>query len=270
MTVTAYPTPGKEKARIICEAFASGCGGRVARQIPDKLLPGAAMFYGVTPATVHLLEQAKREGRDWFYADNSYLDPCRETYFRVTRNALQHSGMGGSDGSRFASLGIRIHAWQQPKPNGHILICPQSDEFLALLCGQAKGWSQRIAVSIEQMFNAGSPYRSIIVRHWQHDKAAAYRTLPAALVNCHVVVTWSSASAITAILRGIPAIVLAEDCIARPVARHSLAELENPLRIEGDGLRHWANILADQQWTLDEMRSGLCWKMLSAGLARAA
>ena len=71
MSVVGYPTPNKGKARALLNAFCGGAGGDVVTEIPKRLLPGAAAFYGVTEATVHLWKQAKAEGRDWYYIDNA-------------------------------------------------------------------------------------------------------------------------------------------------------------------------------------------------------
>jgi hypothetical protein len=112
-SVTCYPIPGKAKALRLCEAFAAGvraAGGdaHVCTEPPRELADGAAVFYGVRPAVAHLWEQAKREARDWYYIDNSYFDAARERQFRVTKNAIQHTGRGASDGRRFRALGIAI------------------------------------------------------------------------------------------------------------------------------------------------------------------
>lgn len=258
--IVAYPTPGKEKARVICEAFARGAGGQIAQRIPERLPPGVApMFYGVTPATAHLFNQAKAEGREFYYADNAYFDPTRETYFRVTRNRLQHRGDGASDGARFAQLKLAIEPWRVPPANGHLLVCPQSDEFMQIVCDYAGNWTKDIVAQLREVTT-----RAVVVRPWNRNKAEHYRSLPQALRNCWAVVTWSSASAITALLRGVPAICMAEDCIARPLAT-PIEQLEDPLPAD---LRRapqlaWAEVVADNQWTLQEMANGVCWRMLS-------
>lgn len=54
-----------------------------------SLAEGAAAFYGVRPAWRHLWEQARREGRTWYYLDNAWFDVARERYFRVGINAVQ-------------------------------------------------------------------------------------------------------------------------------------------------------------------------------------
>jgi hypothetical protein len=253
MTVIGYPTPGKTKSRIILDAFCKGAAGCVADEHCRELLPGATAFYGVTAATKHLFDQARAEGRDWYYIDNAYFDPWRQVYFRVTKNSLQHSGRGKSDGARFARLGVAVKPWQ---PGGeHVLVCPQSEEFMRV-CAGYPGWLEETLAELKRI-----TAREVRVRPWSRDKQDWYRTLPDDLRNCHALVTYSSASAITALLAGIPAICTASDCIAAPIAHWPLDSVKWPPRIVGR--EEWAKVVADHQWTLGEMESGLCWRMLN-------
>lgn len=251
MNVVGYPTPGKAKARLLLEAFCAGMpGGAVSKAIPAALPPGVApAFYGVVPETVHLWEQAKRDGRDWYYIDNAYFDPCRETYFRVSKNRLQHSGeMDETDGSRWASLGLDFEAWREP--GEHIVVCPASDQFMRLAAGYTGNWKADILAELSRYTK-----RPIRFRPWMANKGVAYKTLPADLEGAWALVTYTSASAITALRCGIPAVVTAEDCISRPMARTSVADIECPYFPEYR--ERWAMVVADNQWTVQEMRDGL-------------
>lgn len=260
MNVVGYPTPGKGKALRLVSAICESVGGRVVEApLPEKLLPGAAVFYGVTPATVHLWRQAKAEGRDWYYIDNAYFDSCREKYFRVTRNRLQHDGRGKSDGKRFAALGLTVQPWREP--GKHILVVPQSDEFMRLAACYPGSWLEDVCHDLR-----ADTKREVRVRPWSRDKKAWYASLPEDLKNCHLLVTYSSAAAISALLVGIPAIVNAHDSIAWPMGTQD-GDLENPTR--PDGREAWAAVVADNQWTLEEMRCGLAWEMMHREVALA-
>lgn len=194
------------------------------------LEPGAAVFYGVRPAWAHLWAQAKAEGRPWFYADNSYFDVARERQFRVTRGRIQHTGQGDSDGKRFAALGLTVKPW---RAGGDVaLVCPQSEEFLRVVAGE-RHWVERTTAELRLPF---------IVR-----RKGCARPFAEDLARARVLITWSSAAAVEALLAGVPA-VCSEQCAAYQV---------------GDR-QAWANVLADQQWTLEEMAKGDAWAHLSA------
>lgn len=232
-----YPIPGKPKARSVCEAFAAGfetVTGRRARiyvDPPRELAPGIAVFYGVRPAVAHLWEQARREGRDWIYIDNSLFDVCREGYFRCTKNAIQHTGAGKSDGRRFARL--MLHVKPMRDDGEATLICVQSDEFMRVVAGEPD-WLDR---QLERWKG-----QRVVVRRKQEK-----RPFLADLKYARRVVTWSSAAAVGALLEGVPA-QCSPQCAAYGVADQDR--------------ERWASVLADNQWTLEEMRRGDAWRAL--------
>ena len=258
LAATCYMVPGKAKSERLCNAFAAGvraCGeqAEVYGKVPDELRPGVAVFYGVRPSHLHLLRQAVREGRDWMYMDNAYFDATRERYFRITRNRLQSVGVGNSDGTRFATLGISIEPWR--RRGAHVLVCPQSDEFMRSFCPEGARWT---ALTVERL--ARETRRPIRVRPWQANKVEWYKSLPDDLRDCWALVTFSSASAITAMLAGVPAFVTAEDCISRPVANLNLEGIDDPFY--SHVRRPWANVVADHQFSLDEIAGGYAWGQL--------
>lgn len=238
-SVTCYPIPGKQKALRLCEAFAAGvraAGGdaHVCTTPPLRLEAGAAVFYGVRPAVRHLWEQAKFERRDWFYIDNSYFDCVRERQFRVTRNALQHTGRGSSDGCRFEALGLAI----KPMRDGaNVLLCPQSHEFMELVAGDP-GWLQRVMRNLQDKYGDAR----VILRTKQEK-----RPLAEDLRRAGLLVTWSSAAAVEALLEGVR-VMCAPECCAT----------------YADDRAAWASVLADNQWTIDEVADGNAWRALNA------
>lgn len=205
------------------------------------------MFYGVRQPWQHLWLQAKAEGRDWLYGDNAYFDCARERYFRITRNAIQHTGDGASDGRRFRELGLMPQVWQ--RDGTEILICRQSDEFMRVVAGRPD-WFADTYAALRRITD-----RPVVVREKDDTKP-----LQAALRRAWAVVTWSSACAIQAVLAGVP-VVCDAACAAAPFGT-PLDEIEKPRRLEGR--TRWASVLADNQWTLDELRDGTAWRALNA------
>lgn len=237
--LTAYPQPGKNKALLVCEAFVAGvrkagAAAEICATIPNRLRAGAAVFYGVRPGWAHLWEQAKAEGREIFFLDNSYFDVTRERSFRVTKNAIQHNGAGVSDGQRFAALSLRVKAMRSPA--GQVVVaCAQSDEFMRVVAGDADWLTRAVAAQRD----AG---HQVLVRH-----KGEKRPLAEDLRRARLVLTWSSAAAVGALLEGVP-VECAPACCAYRVAA---ADRER-----------WASVLADQQWTLNEMERGATWMAL--------
>lgn len=241
--IFCYPQPGKLKAKQICQAFADGCGGTVIED--GRLRNGPAVFYGISPG----MESLWRDARDFWFIDNAYFDAARGTHYRVTKNRLQHTGTGTSDGQRFAALGIEIEPWRDA--GSHLLLCPQSDHFMRAVARYEGNW---VADTLALLKNR----RPVRVRPWARDKREQAETLTADLAEAFAVVTWSSAAAVTAILAGIPAVCSNQSAAWAMAA--TIPQLDNPPKPERE---QWCGVLADNQFTLDEMRNGVAWERLN-------
>lgn len=246
MALTLYPVPGKEKSKLICNAFAAGA---------PKHATGA-VFFG-TEGVMQAFQRAK-QGIFW-YVDNSYFDPHRGIYFRVTKNALQVDPTGKtSTGERFAKLGVTVKDWRH-KPDGKILVIPQSDDFMKSTLGRKGDWTRE---TVEKL-NAWGYGPRVRVRPWLRDKKTAYVELHRDLDDAALVVTWSSASAITALYEGIPAISEsgAAHALTGPLTQERVAQPLMPSLVERT---RFLEILADAQFTLEEMRNGVAWRWLES------
>jgi hypothetical protein len=250
----ACPVPGKRKSAELCQAFIDGAGA--AGRASD-----AAVFYGVTDANRADWDAVRAAGRDWYYIDNSYFDVSRGSHFRVTRNRMQHNGRGHSNGNRFAALGVPIAPWQSA--GRHLVLCPQSDEFMRL-AGFRGNWLEDTLALLHGVGKQGVVDRPIVSRGWQSDKKALAATLADDLRDAWALVTWSSAAAVTAVLAGVPVFVGSPDCAAWEMSGRGLFNSPERAFPSADERLLWASVLADNQWTVDEMRSGFAWNMLNA------
>lgn len=256
--VTCYPVASKQKSANICQAFAQGCNGTVVNGA-SELTDGPAFFYGVDQSNLHLWRQAKADlRRDFYYCDNAYFDSAREKYFRITANRLQHAGRGQSDGARFDALNIPIKYWCSS--GKHIVVCPQSNSFMRDIAEYEGDWTTDTLATLQQLTD-----RLITLRLWSPNKGRLADSIKEDLKDCYALVTWSSAAAITAILAGVPACVMGESA-ALPLALTRLEHLFVPKYVqEFIGRKKWAGVLADNQFTLDEMRSGYAWAKVQNG-----
>lgn len=242
--IVAYPQPGKHKAFLVCQAFAAGvraAGGaaEVCTSLPARLKDGEAFFYGVRPMHAHLWAQCRTEGRTWWYADNSYFDASRERCFRVTRSAIQHDGSGESDGWRFGAQGLHVKPFRIA--GSTVIACAQSEEFMRTVADDPD-WLPR---EVEAQRAAG---HQVLVRH-----KGERRPLVEDLARARLLLTWSSAAAVEALLAGIP-VKCAPQCCAYGIAM--------------DDRERWAGVLSDNQWSIPELASGAAWKALNgAGTA---
>lgn len=249
--VYCYPQDGKRKSYEICEAFAQGCGGEIVTD--GKWRPGHTFLYGISESNESVWRECQRVSEfDWFYSDNAFYDDFRGRMYRVARNRLQHSGIGNSDGKRFRALGLSFKPWR--KSGNHILLTPQSQHFMRVAAGYEGDWAADTVAQL-RMFTD----RPIVVREWSRDKVALARGLPSQLVDAWALVTYSSGSAITALLAGIPVVATA-DCVISPMSGR-LDAIESPYMPKDRDA--WGAVVADQQWTLDEFRNGTAWRAVA-------
>lgn len=245
--ITCYAEPEKKKSVQLIEAFAAGCGGRVASTWSPRLEPGAAAFYGMRARFVHLLKQARDEARTWYVIDNSWFDVARERQFRVGRSAMQTWSTKPSDGARLKALGVQVNPWRTQ--GAHIVVTPQSEEYFELV--KHSGWLGKVTDALKACTD-----RPLVVRA----KGSA-RPLAADLKDAWLLVAHSSAAAVEALLAGVPVIVT-DPLSAAAGFTSSFAGIEAPGM--PDGREEWAARLADSQWSVDELRDGTAWKAVHA------
>lgn len=245
--VTCYAARRRGKSALLCEAFAAGCGGQVVYGATE-LRPGPAFFYGMRHKDAALIRRCRAEGRDWFYADNGYFR--RGSYFRVTRNAWQHSGEGDAAPDRWQSLGLSLEPWA-PRPNGDVIVALQSAHFFAVRDECRDAWLRDVLARLRT-----ATARRIVVR--EKPRRPEADDFARVLNRAWAVVGRSSNCLVDALLAGVPAFPT-QACAA--LSCGTLEEIERPRRPPDRG--RWARVLAANQWTLEEIRAGLAWQALT-------
>lgn len=234
----AYPKRGKAKSEMLCLAFLEGA--------PWDVKP-FSVYYGVDQWN---LDRWRREmadpNHDVYNIDNSFFDITRGSHFRVAKNRMQVRAIDHqSDGKRFDALGLTIQPWRI-NSDGHWLVIEQSLAFMRDVACDPH-WFERTIAEIEP---SG---REIRVRHWSANKPKMAVTLRDDLRGCWHLVTHSSAAAVEALLAGVPAMVESMSAVANVVC-----SINPPY----EGRRQAMSVLADNQFTLSELRSGLAWSMI--------
>ena len=259
MSLTAYPRPGRKLNLKICTDFANSAHGKVAEN-ERYLKPGPAFFHGWDHHCAPLLQQAwARPGIDWYYSDNAYYFG-RGEYFRITKNALMHDGMGKAPGDRFDHFGLRQSRWQ--KKGGHIVVTTQSSLFYEVRMNMTRDqWVAHIRDTLSQHTD-----REIRIYEkplpGESGNAPAHAGFETGLDGAHAMVTHSSSTAVKALLEGIP--VFCEPiCMAACMGQTDLALIETPAY--PDHRRQFFNNLAANQWTLGEINQGMAWEHLNNG-----
>lgn len=220
---------GKAKSRELVDAFIAGAPADAEGRV----------FWGVDDSNLAEWHAAIREGSPWYYGDNAFFDATRGQRFRFARNRLQiQASKLTTTGRRFEAMGLDVRPWRED--GDHWLLVEQSEHYMRTIAC-APDWLRQA----ERALPADGRRR--LWRNWDRDKARLGTTLPAALVRAWGCVTYSSAAAVEAALRGVHILVGNQSALYGMAA----ADRERML-----------GVLADHEWTLDEMRAGMAWETL--------
>ena len=242
--------------QTITRAFAQGCGGKVVP--PAPLRPGDVFMYGALRGLLPTLRQAQAEGRTWYYADNGYFRQGRgraleQGYFRVTRNARQHDGLGSATSERWDRLGLALMPWRAD--GQHIVVCPPDKIYGELWGLDHEAWLcdtlRRLKVATDRPIH-------VRLRAMQSNSMQPFAE---AITDAWALVTCTSNAAVEAVLAGVPVIVT-DRCAAFVMGVSDLERIETPVMPSDKERLRWAQVLAANQWSLAEMRTGACWHEL--------
>lgn len=225
-------------------AFAKGCGGHV-QSAPPFNVDAPIAFWG-EPRLWREFVTARDKVPTWYYGDHAFFG--RGRYYRCARNAMQFDGSTGDDDlARFRLFKISVKDWRSS--GSHILLCPNSEEFLQHHGFAVGQWIKDSSAALRAHTD-----RPIRVR-WKTDA----KPLDEDLRDCWAVVTFTSNCAVLAALHGVPVICTAA-CAGLKMGSSDLSSIEHPAMPEGR--ERWAARLANRQWTLDEMSAGALWSAI--------
>lgn len=227
--------------RIANAMIMGGFGHRIYKD--DVYRAGGWAGFG-SPQTWQSLTRAIRNGDEWIYADHAYFG--RKHFYRVTRNAFQHSGIGKPDFDRLRAFHYEAAPFR--KDGGHVLVCLHSDNFHERMGAPLPIYLDDIKARIRLYSD-----RRIIVRT-KRDVVPFEKHLK----NAWAVVTHSSACALHALMAGVPAFTTADSAIGSLTLRDPI-NIERPFYPDSDLRMTVAAVLAANQWTADEISRGLAW-----------
>ncbi len=233
-------------------------------------------FWGLGGDNVSKITELEKNQQDWWYVDVGYLTQqitrypipkihdYDKTYFRIVRGNL-HTVEGSLNGGGDRLLELKKkglpHKFENWKggEGDHILICPSSETVTYKLNGMTQvDWVDSIVAQIKKLTN-----RDIRVRlKPRPDNEWWDKDIKEDLDDCHCLVTNMSLSAIDAVLEGIPIICDTRN-VAWPVSTRYMAFLNDPLKPTINNVNEWMKLLANNQFTIEEMENGTACEVLS-------
>lgn len=232
------------------QAIIKGFNARARNALNARLEPGSLhIIGGLQHGSAELMAQALDAGEPYIFVDRAYFGggPGSDR-LRVVPSAYQHHWQQRADGERLKTLraaGLAPDLVDWRRQGSHVLVVPPSDAVRKLF------HIEHQMAELEKRVRACFDGPVIVSRKGQGKPAREH------FENCWAVVTWTSNVAVEAVCAGIPCFV-SRASAAAPVSL-TLDQIEK--RIEtpyyADNRESWAAGLADGQFTLDEIASGL-------------
>lgn len=267
--------------KLSCYLTNSGYGDKIIKQVAESLnapvypatagiQPGLVFNWGILRGGDMIIKTAKNTKREFVYIDHAYFNAGHTTNrpaYRIVKNELQLTSLIKRPADRFEQLNIKVRPWR--KSGEYILVCPPSPATVQFY-DLNYDWSLKTTTILKQITDI-----PLYIRHkpgaFQVDTSRGYAvptveinavsdkiSLETHLERAYAVVTFNSSVAITAICAGVPVIV-DKVSAAAPISRTSLLDIENLLYPDRE---EWLYGLAYGQFYLDELATGLPWKIL--------
>jgi hypothetical protein len=213
--------------------------------------------------------------KDYYFIETGYLGNYpspnnrtgRKIYHRIVKNAMQHDNIMSVPDDRWNKLVewntfLEYKGWKPPGRN--ILLVAPSDKPCKYYGIDRQVWVNRTIECIKKYSD-----RPIVVREKANRAERTNDTIYSAFDNdVFCIVTYNSIAAVEAVAYGIPAIALAPTA-ADPVCEHDLKNIENPFRPNTDLVQAWLHHIAYCQFSIDEMVSGLAWRLVKENEQRS-
>jgi len=233
-------------------------------------------FWGLGEQNVSKITELEKNNIDWYYVDTGYLteqitrypspkiNDYDKTYFRIVKGGIHTiSGSKKGGGDRIKQLEkkdikCKLDNWNQGEGD-HILVCPSSETVTYKYNGMTQGqWVDNIVSQIKKHTNRDIRIRNKPRPHnewWE-------KPIQDDLDGAHCLITNMSLAAVDAVLEGVPVICDTRN-VAWPVSTRYMEFINDPLKPTLNNVNEWLKLLANNQFTLKEIESGLALVTLS-------
>lgn len=250
---------GHPSSEIVTMAVATGFDCPRLVKPWERPIQGPAAFYGRDRGTLMIIHQMKTDRKHWYMVDNGYIGrsvlPEYDGYYKISKDGFQTDGYGRPNETRLAEVldktGQRIMPrWRENNKRSHILLCPPIVDYERLHWFSHTHWMRNVKSTIRKVTN-----RHFQIRYKPGDKRDVnQRKMKDDFTRCHAVVTHDSNIAVEAIMAGIPVFTTGLSP-AQAFGNVDINLIEQP-KMDLDRTE-WLARLANEQWTLDEIRDGM-------------
>ncbi|MFA5490733.1 MAG: hypothetical protein WC284_16255 [Candidimonas sp.] len=219
------------------------------------------------PETIRREIYLKHRPKDIIIIETPIYRGLRQIYWRVGYNHVSRKAdfrNKNCPSDRWKSWKVKLKNWKRGK---YIIVCGQLPGDYSLDGIDIDEWCENTIREIKLRTNRPIIFRPHPRYYEKRSKicfdlqsaSISKISLEEDLNRAYCFVTYSSGSAVDAVINGTPSISLSESNMAWDVSFHSLDDLD---KMTYKDRTQWAYNLAYTQWTTDEIRKGLAWKHL--------
>ena len=233
-------------------------------------------FWGLAGNNLKGIAEAESKNEEWWYVDVGYLteqitrypEPIihnkSKTYFRICKGNIHTIQCRVGDGKRLSKLesqGIdcTFKGWTGGETK-HILLAPSSPTVTYQINGISQGeWVKQITTEIRK-------YTDIEIRFrnkprpgnewWQTDIRDDFK-------DCHALVTNMSLAAVDAVVNMVP-VFTHQRHVCSFISSKDLSKINKPMKPGHKTMNEWLKMVADNQFTLEEIGSGIACQTLKS------
>jgi len=231
-------------------------------------------FWGLAGKNTSEIRGCLERGDEWWFIDTGYLssqitrypepmiNDYDKTYFRIIKGGIHTNKFSATTPDRRNKLikqGIdaEFKGW---KDNGeHILLCPSSPMVCYYINNLTQEeWLKQVGEEIRKHTD-----RPIKMRNKPRPSNEFWGTdIKDDLKNAWCVVTNMSLAAIDGVLNMTPAFTHQKHVASLITGQHEL--VERPYKPEREKVEEWLNMVANHQFTIQEIEDGLAFDILKA------
>lgn len=244
-----------------CDLFTEGSNGKIVT-VEEALSSDPAIplcWAGSHKETLY--HHCLKNNRKFYNLDTGYFGNVkRKEYIRVTINNFQNCyPIIPRSSDRWANLNIKFSTVS--RGNSIVVVPPDPKKLKSLNLGSEEEWVNAVVADIKKYTD-----RPIRVRYRptsRNDRVIADTFYDYIADNTWCVVGHSSNALVEAAMSGIPVISLGSSAV-KSLYDYRLEDIERVEVADQNLKQSWLNHLSYCQFTQEELRSGVAWKLLTA------
>ena len=231
-------------------------------------------FWGLAGNNIREIQRCIDYGIEWWYVDVGYLtqqitrypEPkihdYDKTYFRICKGNIHTIRCKVGDGTRVSKLesqGIDclFKGWGGGETK-HILLAPSSPTVTHHINGMTQEkWVDEVTHEIRKHTDMTIKFRNKPRpgnEWWETDIRDDFK-------DCHALVTNMSLAAVDAVMNMVP-VFTHQRHICSFISSKDLSKINKPMKPGHKTINEWIKMVADNQFTLQEIESGIAYEIL--------